>query len=101
MSRFIVLGCVTSDTKLVFYGQFFMGRSAYISIYIGLDTFTPIKIDLNHFFFITLFRLDIFSTIRPCLDPLTNFYTMSHQMFGHIYKVLNIDEKITNYTYCV
>jgi len=26
--------------------------------------------------------------------------TLLHRIFGHMYRVLNIDEKITNYTIC-
>jgi hypothetical protein len=28
--------------------------------------------------------------LRPCLDPTQKFYTMSHQTFKHLHKVLNI-----------
>jgi hypothetical protein len=35
------------------------------------------------------------------LDPLAKFYTLSHRIFGHMHGVLNIDEKIINYTDCV
>jgi hypothetical protein len=31
--------------------------------------------------------------LRGCLVALQKFFTPSHRMFGHIYGVLNIDEK--------
>jgi hypothetical protein len=37
----------------------------------------------------------------PCLDPTVKFFTLSHRMFEHMHGVLNINEKITNYTDCV
>jgi hypothetical protein len=35
----------------------------------------------------------VFSSSKKKIIP-------SHQMFGHIYRVLNVDEKITNYIDC-
>jgi hypothetical protein len=33
------------------------------------------------------------SVFRGCLVPTQNFFTPSHQMFGHMHRVLNVDEK--------
>ena len=41
------------------------------------------------------------SVLRACLDPLAKFSPRHIEMFGHIHGVLNINEKITNYTDCV
>jgi hypothetical protein len=38
--------------------------------------------------------------VQGYLVPLPKFFSPSHRMFGHMYKVLNVNEKITNYTYC-
>ncbi len=34
-----------------------------------------------------------FTPLGACLDHLVKFYTLSHRMFRHIHKVLNINEK--------
>ena len=31
--------------------------------------------------------------LRRCLDHLAKFFTQSHQIFGYMYRVLNINEK--------
>lgn len=56
------------------------------------------------FFFFPLW----FVQTNPCFPfywslfrSLVKFYTLSHRIFEHIYGVLNINEKITNYTICV
>jgi hypothetical protein len=37
---------------------------------------------------------------RVCSVSPQNFFTPSHQIFRHIYEILNVDETITNYTDC-
>jgi hypothetical protein len=40
-----------------------------------------------------------FYKLRGCLVP-QKFFTPSYRMFGHMYGVLNVDEKLTNCTDC-
>ena len=47
---------------------------------------------------INCIELCYYIILGPCLD--CKFFTLfpSHQIFGHMHGVLNIDKKITNYT---
>ena len=42
----------------------------------------------------------IYSTLEGVFSSHLKFFTPSHRMFGHMHGVLNVDEKITNYTDC-
>ena len=38
--------------------------------------------------------------LRPCLVITQNFFIMSHRIFRHMYKVLNIEKKIVTQIAC-
>jgi hypothetical protein len=51
--------------------------------------------------FLDTYNLVFYDVIlRGCLFSLPKFFIPTHRIFGHMHGVLNVDEKITNYTDC-